>query len=52
MLKGELSINLGDWYTTMYVKYSEMTSKAFWEEAHNHVTLLLDDYHAILGKSA
>lgn len=44
MLEGELMlcINL----------YSEMTSKAFWEEAHNHVTLLLDDYHVILGQSA
>lgn len=32
--------------------YSEMRSKACWEEAHTHVELLLDDYRMILGKSA
>lgn len=32
--------------------HSERPSKACWEEPHNHVTLLLDDYHMILGKSA
>lgn len=44
MLEGELMlcINL----------YSETPAKPCWEEAHNRVTLLLDDYHMILGKSA
>lgn len=44
MLKGELML----WISL----YREMTAKAFWEEAHNHLTLLLDDCHVILGKSA
>lgn len=44
MLEGELMLCID--------LYSETPSKAYWEEAHNHVTLLLDDYHMIFGKSA
>ena len=44
MLEGELMLCID--------LYSETPSKACWEEAHNQVTLLLDDYRMILGKSA